>query len=80
MGSIYSMTLWNDEELSLITDKEQRAVCEVKDGVVSVSLGNGIVVAAPSELTRDYLEEAFGELRDLSGSSVFSACSLPADR
>ncbi len=73
---IVDITLWNDDQIKVITDQNLEQKCEIQDDLILVNLGKNRAIIRPTSLSSGDLEYTYQFVLDKSGRSILADCDL----
>jgi hypothetical protein len=73
---IVDITLWNDDQIKIITDQNLEQKCEIRDDLILVNLGKNRAIIRPTSLSSGDLEYTYQFVLDKSGRSILADCDL----
>lgn len=73
---IVTLTLWDGDEIIIISDENRQSACEVKDNFIFINVGSNRLVVSPISWTKTHLDSSFRPVRTTSGKNIFAACNF----
>lgn len=70
------LTLWNGDEITIISDENREQACEVKDNLIFVNIGPNRLVVSPISWTKTHLDSSFRNVFTTSGKNIFAECNF----
>ena len=70
------LTLWNGDEITIISDENREQACEVKNNLIFVNIGPNRLVVSPISWTKIHLDSSFRNVFTTSGKNIFAECNF----
>ena len=73
---VIHLTLWDGDEITIVSDENRQSACEVKDNAIFINAGPNRLVVSPVSWTKTHLDSSFRYVLTTSGKNIFAECSF----